>query len=536
MIGFPCQFISIPKFMKKPFSVLLRARRFLLFKRTLFPFFLRALRGLLFKGTLLLSVALASAQPLQREWVRNYSNVQTNFNQAIAIAVAPDGNIVVAGTSQNIGGDMDYEIIKYKSNGDQAWAARYGSTNSGNDQLRGMTIDPNGNVIVTGTSDTVKFNPAGSLVWSQPLGGRAIIATTNYVYVTGFSDTDIATTQLTNNTDGVEIWSRVLDGSAHGNDIGQAITLDGSGNVYVGGQEDGGCSGALCYKRFAAVSYTPGGVQRWFNAYHNGYPGSSVQANSIVVRLDGSVDVYGTYKSYTDLAYVVKFSQTEESVWFSTFFGSAGTKMIADRTADRVLGTGNKFNSAANNIFAFVTAFVGTESPADNPVPPIWSCSIPSVGLDLKQDSSGNVYVMGFSDNGAFSTAVFLAKLTTSGQQLGLDRYNSPNAGSNFGTALAIDTNDNVYATGYVLNAQGGSEFVTIKYSVAPKIEKKPGGAMHLEFHTTPGRQYAIESTTNFFNWQSLITNTADANGLIQFDDLNAPTIPYRFYRGNSAP
>jgi len=47
------------------------------------------------------------------------------------------------------------------------------------------------------------------------------------------------------------------------------------------------------------------------------------------------------------------------------------------------------------------------------------------------------------------------------------------------------------------------------------------------------GQQYSIEATTNFFNWQGLITNTADANGLFQFDDTNAPSISFRFYRSN---
>src|SRR6185436_14626815 len=93
-----------------------------------------------------------------------------------------------------------------------------------------------------------------------------------------------------------------------------------------------------------------------------------------------------------------------------------------------------------------------------------------------------------------------------------------------------LSANPKLYST------NGGSEFVTIKYSAAPKMEKKPNGGMHLQFHTSPAQSYAIEATSDFFNWTSLITNTADANGLIQFDDEQAPAIPYRFYRGNSSP
>jgi hypothetical protein len=59
---------------------------------------------------------------------------------------------------------------------------------------------------------------------------------------------------------------------------------------------------------------------------------------------------------------------------------------------------------------------------------------------------------------------------------------------------------------------------------------------MHVQFHTNPGQRYSIEASSDFLNWQGVMTNNADANGLIQFDDTNAPAIPFRFYRGNSAP
>jgi hypothetical protein len=476
-------------------------------------------------------------QPLQREWVMNYSLLQTKINQASAIAVTPDGNIVAAGTSQNAGGDLDYYVVKYKPNGDQAWSARYNSTNSGNDQLRGMTIDPNGNVIVTGTTDTVKFNSAGAFVWSQPLGGRAVIANVEYVYVTGFSEADIATAQLQNDSvDGKELWRRILDGRAHGDDIGQAIGLDGNGNLYVAGQEDySGCSGVTCHRAFAVVSYTVAGVQRWFGGATTALPAESVQVNSLLVDQNGFAYTYGNYYNF-NVPVAAKFDQNGSNVWDHVYGGTFGTRMISDSTTQKIIGTGRTgVNAETGSEAAMMIVLTGTESSVTQP---IWKDSYGdfSQGSDLAQDSLGNVYIVGFSGNDPLSRAMLLAKVTTSGQQLGVDRYNSPNAGSNFGTALAIDGNDNVYVAGYVLNTLGGSEFVTIKYSAAPKIEMKPSGAMHIEFHTSPGQQYAIEATTNFFDWQSLITNTADLNGLIHFDDTAVPAIPYRFYRGNAAP
>ena len=62
---------------------------------------------------------------------------------------------------------------------------------------------------VTGTSDTIKLTGAGVVAWSAPLPGRAIVANTTYVYVTGFSDTDIATAQL-ENLAGQDFWRQTF--------------------------------------------------------------------------------------------------------------------------------------------------------------------------------------------------------------------------------------------------------------------------------------------------------------------------------------
>jgi hypothetical protein len=395
-------------------------------------------------------------QLLQKEWVKTYSHLLTITNQATHIAIGTDGGIVVGGTSQNGEGDLDYQVIKYRPDGAEAWKVRYGSSGSGNDEVRGMTIDPNGNVFVTGTSATVKYNFSGAFVWEVPLAGRAIIALSNCVYVTGFSDTDIATAQLENNdVEGNEVWRRVIDGAAHGTDIGQTITCDANGNVYIAGQEEyNACLGGLCHRVFAAVSYSPSGAQRWFAHFETSAPAREVQVNRIAVDIDGFVYLYGSHGPF---AFLAKLNSNGGKIWRNQFFGNVGTDMILEKTNRVPIATGRKETNGSDNQAAFATELSvdGLEHRE------IWSLLGPNghlnEGSDIAQDSKGHLYITGYSANDASTKAMFLAKLTAKGQQLALDRFNSPNAGSNFGTALAIDKNDNVYVTGYVQNTQGGS-------------------------------------------------------------------------------
>jgi hypothetical protein len=499
------------------------------------------LKSLAVGAILGVTIQYSSAQSLQREWLRTYSNPESKYNKATAIAVTPDGNIVVAGTSANPSGNLDYQLIKYSPSGEEVWRARYDFAEAEffDDELRGMTIDPAGNVIVTGTTATVKFNAGGQRVWAVSLPGRALIATSDFVYVTGFSDTDISTAQLqNNNVDGAENWRRFVDGRAHGPDIGQAITLDDVGNVYVGGQIDDNSAAKLTIRGPAPVSYTPAGMERWIGRIQSVWPANSVQVNSIVVGTGVSTYVYGAEDGMT--AFLGKFDSSGQPQWlYLNDFGKVGTKLIRDRNKGDVVGTGRIELPALPPIpeAAFVTAWADTSDSTPPPARQIWQYAGPNGGItegaDIAQDSVGNFYIAGYSANdpNSYTSAMLLAKINPTGQQLALDRYDHPNAVSTVGVAMAIDANDDVYVTGYFRNAQGGSEFLTIKYSDAPKIETGTNG-MHLEFRTGAGQQYAIEGSTDFLNWQSLITNTADASGLVKFDDTNAVTVPYRFYRG----
>src|SRR3989442_1594708 len=97
-------------------------------------------------------LAVQGFSQIQQAWVKRYSLVSSATNQATAMALSPEGNIIVAGSSAGSNGDLDYTLIKYAPNGQQVWLARYDSATNGADQLRGLAVDTNGNSLLTGTS------------------------------------------------------------------------------------------------------------------------------------------------------------------------------------------------------------------------------------------------------------------------------------------------------------------------------------------------------------------------------------------------
>ena len=53
---------------------------------------------------------------------------------------------------------------------------------------------------------------------------------------------------------------------------------------------------------------------------------------------------------------------------------------------------------------------------------------------------------------------------------------------------------------------------------------------MILQAQGTPGESFDIEASEDLLHWLDLGSVLADTNGLMQFDDTNAPAYPARFY------
>jgi uncharacterized delta-60 repeat protein len=153
--------------------------------------------------------------------------VTTDFggsvDRAFAMALQPDGKLVVAGDS-----DANFALARYNSNG--SLDAGFGSAGKvitsfgGIDQASAVIVQPDGKILVAGQTDTgisidfalARYMPDGSLDGAFGTGGRVV---TNF---TGASD-----------------------------DLAAAVVLQSDGKIVVGGTSD---------DNFALARYTPGGI------------------------------------------------------------------------------------------------------------------------------------------------------------------------------------------------------------------------------------------------------------------------------------
>ena len=102
------------------------------------------------------TIILFSTQNLHsqvlEEWVTRYNGLGNSSDTPRTIAVDDSSNVYVSGDSYGIGSNSDYAAVKYNSEGNELWIARYNGPGNHEDRPFSMTIDDFGNVYLTGTS------------------------------------------------------------------------------------------------------------------------------------------------------------------------------------------------------------------------------------------------------------------------------------------------------------------------------------------------------------------------------------------------
>ncbi len=143
----------------------------------------------------------------------------TNFDVGYSIVADPEGNCYLTGqfyytadfgsSSISSSGSNDAFVAKLDTNGNWLWAVHGGST--GNDLGQSLTTDLNGNIILTGY-----------------YSNNALFGTTS---LSSNGNRDILVAKLDQN--GNWLWAKGAGGTVW--DMGQSVSADGSGSIYVTG-------------------------------------------------------------------------------------------------------------------------------------------------------------------------------------------------------------------------------------------------------------------------------------------------------------
>lgn len=291
-----------------------------------------------------------------------YSSPGNVYDSLNDMTLDADGNIYVTGWIAVGSDNYDYATIKYSSAGTVAWLRTYDGPVSGHDYANAIVVDHAGNVIVTGMSQgksptslgyfpslfifdfaTIKYTPNGSLAWSGPQFHRGAIrynSSKDYsdspvdvaidadddIYVTGwsyqgpYSGKDIATIKYAR--DGNALWGggpgfdngAAIYNARFGDDVPQALAVDGFGNIYVIGNGSVNLSGSPGdYTDWITLKYHNNGELNW-DAWHNGADNSSDNPQRIATDPAGNVYVVGSegHASFYDtdfaaIKYVAEF-------------------------------------------------------------------------------------------------------------------------------------------------------------------------------------------------------------------------------------
>ena len=283
----------------------------------------------------------------------------------------------------------------------------------------------------------------------------------------------------------------------------------------------------------ATLTVAQAGVPLWTNRY-NGPGNGSDYAQAIAVDSGGNVFVTGaaTVSGGTYDYATIKYSGAGAPLWTNRYNGPGNGSDYAQ--AIGVDSDGNVF------VTGYATVSGGTYDYAtikySGAGVPLWTNRYngPGNGSDYARaiavDSSNNVFVTGYSTGSGSGYDYATIKYSSGGVPLWTNRYNSPGNSADYAEAVAVDGSGNVFVTGYsTIGSGSGYDYATIKYSSA-------GVPLWTNRYNGPGNSddyaqaIAVDSSGNVFvTGSSIGTGGYDDYATIKYSGAGVPLWTNRY-------
>jgi len=342
-------------------------------------------------------------------WSQVKNGSANSNDKALGLAVDSAGNVYVSGHSFN-GSNYDFLTVSYDGLGNERWARVKNGGANRDDYVFAIAIDGSQNLFVTGSSYssaanndyfTVSYDSAGTERWARVRNGAGNSTDQAYdvavdgngnAFVTGYSSNGSNYDYLTVSYDGAgtERWARVKNGPGNGADQGNAITVDGVGNVYVTGSASNGANAD-----FLTVSYDNAGAELWTRV-KNGTGNGNDWGYNVLVDPVGQVHVVGSSPNAVNNDYlVIAYDAAGTELWTHLFdAGSQDSAYgLARRPGSGVIVTGYSL-LGTTGYFTLAFGPVDSTPPSD----PTLTSTIPPAGV-WSNDNTVEVTWSGAADD-----------------------------------------------------------------------------------------------------------------------------------------
>lgn len=364
------------------------------------------------------------------QWQMSYGG--SGLDEVEAITMDGNGDVYVTGSRFISGNDWDIAVVKYDGNtGAELWSQIYaGSSNF--DGGKDIVADGNNDVVLTGTYS--------------------------------FSASDIDWIVIKYNSAGVFQWDDT--NGTPDNDEGKVITVDGSNNYYIGGHSE--FSAATTYFDFLVMKYNSAGIQLNSTTQDAGF-------NALDTPWDISLDATGNvylggqgFNGVQEEDYVLmKFNNTLAHQWTQTYAGGASdpdriNAIAVDQVSGNVFVTGrSKSLASAEDYYTIAYDGNGVEQ---------WNDRYSSAGLsydeatDIQLSGTGFVYLTGYTFNSGSNNDYTTVKYTDAGTLVWDTKFDGPSGLSDQALKMRLDPSENIFVTGASHGGSTNLDYSTIKY------------------------------------------------------------------------